>query len=242
MRFLKILSVSTLSFAAFTVLASHAPGQNSGQDQTPITGKYVSTDPLAGVRYDNRYDISLGAAYARFMPGPNAVIGDNLGGLDFFGSYWFSRRFAAEGNVRYYVGTAGAPPAAHQAPYFIAGPFVSEVIFTGGIEWLGPHNKHGALIAHALGGGAYGDFEHDLRNTPRDLVGFYSNGFGPAAVFGGHIDLNRSPRWVFRITPDALLTRYHTDYQSAITVPKGSYNNWNFALSVGMEYKFKGKR
>ena len=40
----------------------------------------------------------------------------------------------------------------------IQGPFVAQYFFVGGPEWLGPHNKHGALIAHAMFGGVYGRF------------------------------------------------------------------------------------
>jgi hypothetical protein len=63
----------------------------------------------------------------------------------------------------------------------------------------------------------------------------------PAAIFGGHFDLNRSSRWVFRVTPDALFTRYSFNYATvpATTSPR---SNWNFGLSVGVEYKFKKKR
>ncbi len=228
--------------ATLVSLTTTARAQVTAQNQTSANGTYVASDPLANVRYDNRYDVSIGAAYTRFMPGPNAVYGTDLGGLDLSGSYWLTRNLAIEGNTRYYLGTTGAPPAAHLPPYSIAGPFVSENIFVAGPEWLGPHNKHGAFIAHAMFGGAYGNFEQDLRNTPRSLVGFYSNGFAPAGVIGGHIDLNRSPQWVFRITPDAIWTRFKTNYQSSTTVPAGSYNNFNFAISVGVEYKFKKKR
>jgi hypothetical protein len=58
-----------------------------------------------------------------------------------------------------------------------------------------------------------------------------------AAVIGGHIDLNRTPQWVFRISPDALYTRYGIDYGN-----KATYPYWNFAISVGVEYRFKKKR
>jgi hypothetical protein len=235
-------STAILSVAALLAMTTSAHSQVSAQSQTTANGTYIASDPLANVRYDNRYDISVGMAYVRFMPGPNIVHGDNIGGLDLSGSYWLTRNLGIEGSERYYLGTAGAPPAAHQPPYSIDGPFVSQNVFVAGPEWLGPHNKHGAFIAHAMFGGAYGNFEQDLRNTPRSLVGFYSNGIAPAAVIGGHIDLNRSPQWVFRITPDALWTRYSTNYAASTTVPAGSYNNWNFGISVGVEYKFKKKR
>jgi hypothetical protein len=90
-------------------------------------------------------------------------------------------------------------------------------------------------------GGVYGDFDKDLRGNPPSTVGFYPNQVAPAGIFGGHFDLNRSPRWVFRVTPDALWTRYNTNYSTNL-FPGGSKNNWNFAISVGMEYKFKKKR
>jgi len=135
--------------------------------------------------------------------------------------------------VRAYLGTSGAAPNV----YSISGPFVSQYLFVAGPEWLGPHNKHGALIAHALIGGAHGNFEQDLRGHSPQVVDFYNDQTALGAIIGGHLDLNRSPRWVFRITPDAVLTRYGTNY-----APKITQTDINFALSVGVEYKFKKKR
>lgn len=242
MHFNKLFTASTLLLTALLATATMAPAQSGDQSQSSTSGKYVSTDPLALVRYDNRYDISVGAAYVRFMPGPNLVNGSNIGGLDISGSFWLTRNLGIEGTSRNYVGTAGAPVNA----YHINGPFVSQYVFAGGPEWLGPHNKHGAIIAHALFGGSYGKFDQDLRGVPTSNLGFYANGIAPAGILGGHIDLNRSPRWVFRITPDALWTRYKTvsstDPNYPNKVPIGSFNNVNFSISVGMEYKFKAQR
>jgi len=69
------------------------------------------------------------------------------------------------------------------------------------------------------------------------LVDFYNNQLAPAAIIGGHMDLNRSPRWVFRVTPDAVLTHYGIQY-----APRTSQFDLNFAISVGVEYKFTKKR
>jgi hypothetical protein len=146
-----------------------------------------------------------------------------------------------QGTGRGYVGTSGAPPnsfvSGNGQTETIKGPFVAQYIFAAGPEWLGPHNKHGAILAHALFGGAYGKFEQDLRGHSPELVGFYNDQIAPAAVIGGHFDLNRSAHWVFRITPDAVMTRYSINYGSKIT-----QTDVNFAISVGLEYKFKGKR
>jgi hypothetical protein len=214
-------------------------GQSSSQSaptQAPTTvpePSYIAIDPLANVRYNNRYDVSLTMAYAHIKAGPNLLQGANLGGLNLEGSYWLTRRFGLEGTGRTYMGTSGAAPN----PFQINGPFVAEYIFAGGLEYLGPHNKHGALIAHVMGGGAYGKFQQDLRGNPTSAVGFYYDQVAPAVVMGGHFDLNRSPRWVFRITTDAILTDYAINWG-----PKNRQIDINTAVSVGLEYRFKKTR
>lgn len=228
------LAVLVLSLPAMISRAqSQVQPPQSTASQTTGNGTYIVVDPLANVRYDHKYDISLGMAYDHMKAGPSLLQGANLGGLDLSASYWFSRHWAVEGNGRGYVGTSGAAPN----PYSINGPFVAQYFFVAGPEWLGPHNKHGALIAHALVGGVYGNFEHDLRGNPPSAVGFYPNQTALASIIGGHIDLNRSARWAFRITPDAVITRYGTNYGT-----KAKQTDVNFAISVGAEYRFRSKR
>jgi hypothetical protein len=225
------------SFVAVAILALCAGTRAHAQSTASPTagnGTYIAVDPLANVRYDNRYDVSLGAAYGHIKAGPPPLHeGANLGGLDLAASYWFSKHWAVEGTGRGYVGTSGAGANDES----IKGPFVSQYLFAAGPEWLGPHNKHGAFLAHALVGGAYGDFEHDLRGNSPSTVSFFNNQVAMAAIIGGHIDLNRSPQLVFRITPDALYTRYNINYGN-----KATYPYWNFGISVGAEYRFKKKR
>ncbi len=232
------------------LLCAGANAQNQAPSQPPSSGQsssssvqapasqapepsYIAIDPLANVRYDNKYDLSVGMAYAHIKAGPNLAQGSNLGGLDISGSYWLSGHWGLEGTARPYLGTSGAAPNAVS----INGPFVAQYIFAAGPEWLGPHNKHGALIAHVLAGGAYGKFEQDLRGNSPSVVGFYNDQVAPALIMGGHFDLNRSPRWVFRVTPDAILTDYAINYG-----PKTRQIDINFGISVGVEYKFKKKR
>jgi hypothetical protein len=244
MRFPVSLPVSLVAIAALALCAGTraqvAPAQTT-QPQGSGNGAYISVDPLANVRYDNRFDLSVGAAYDHMKAGPTLLQGSNIGGLDLEGSYWFSKHWAVVGSGRYYLGTSGAgtndPPDNKGA---IKGPFVSEAFFTGGAEWLGPHNKHGAILAHAMFGGVYGNFQTDLRGNPPYVVDFYSDQFAPAAIIGGHFDLNRSPRWVFRITPDAVMTHYYSI--SGPNAPKVTQFDVNFAISAGIEYKFKKKR
>ena len=234
-RFSLFSAVLVVGLLALTVPAGGQvqPSVQSPRSQTTGNGTYIVVDPLANVHYDNKWDVSLGMAYDHIKAGPTLVQGANLGGLDLSGSYWLSRHWGVEGSGRGYLGTSGAAPN----PYNINGPFVAQYLFAGGPEWLGPHNKHGALIAHALVGGAYGEFEKDLRGTPPSAVDFYPNQVALGAIVGGHIDLNRSPQWVFRITPDAVITRYSINYAGKYT-----QTDVNFAISVGVEYRFKSKR
>jgi hypothetical protein len=227
---LAVTAVLALSFATRVQAQSTA-------SPTAGNGTYIASDPLAGVRYNNRYDVSLGMAYRHIKAGPNVLQGANLGGLDLSASYWFSRYWAVEGSGRYYLGTSGVGSVggSNTGQNLVKGPFVSEQVFVAGPEWLGPHNKHGALSAHALFGGAH-FLSHDFPQTPQS-IGFYNNQVAPAAIIGGHMDLNRSAHWVFRITPDAVITRYSANSTTSVT-----QTDVNFALSVGIEYKFKKKR
>jgi hypothetical protein len=228
-------SASLLALSALALCATPSATAQSTAATTAGNGTYMASDPLANVRYDNRFDASLGAAYGHIMAGPTRLQGANLGGLDLSASYWWSKHWAVEGTGRAYLGSSGANPNS----VGLKGPFVSEYIVAGGPEWLGPHNKHGALVAHVLVGGAH--FDSHLKGNLPSVVDFYPNQFAPAAIFGGHFDMNRSPRWVFRVTPDALFTRYSFNYTTLppTTSPK---NNWNFGISVGVMYKFQKKR
>jgi hypothetical protein len=235
MRFQVNSSSCLVALAALVLCAGTCAQAQAAPAQSTGNGAYMPIDPLANVRYDNRFDVSLGAAYGHQKAGPPPLEeGSNLGGLDLTASWWFSRRWGLEGTGRAYLGSSGAGIN----DLGIKGPFVSQYMFAAGPEWLGPHNKHGALLVHALMGGARFD-SHLGQNSAQNVqyVSFFNNQIGPAAIIGGHIDLNRSARWVFRITPDALYTRYGINYGNMAT-----YGYWNFGISVGVEYKFKKTR
>ena len=234
MRLPVCFSASLVALAALAVCAAPRAQAQSTASPTAGNGTYIAIDPLSNVRYDNRYDLSLGTAYQHIKAGPNVLQGANLGGLDLTASYWLSKHWAVEGTDRSFFGSSGVGQPNTQN---IVGPFVSEYVFAAGPEWLGPHNKHGAFIAHVLVGGSHFDSHLGPLTGGAQGAAFYNNQFAPALVMGGHIDLNRSPRWVFRITPDALLTRYSINYGTKI-----SQSDINFGISVGVEYKFKKKR
>jgi hypothetical protein len=103
------VALSLLAVAAGAGLqAQTSTAAQASGPQTAGNGTYLVIDPLAGVRYNNRFDISLGMAYDHMKAGPTLLQGANLGGLDLSGSYWLAKRWGVEGTGRAYVGTSGA--------------------------------------------------------------------------------------------------------------------------------------
>jgi hypothetical protein len=217
---------SLFSLAAALALLTCCQLQAKAQYTQPTV---APNSTLANVRYDYRWELYGGFAYSHFNAGPNLVQGSNLGGFDIQAARFFTPRWAVAANGRGYYGTSGVAPN----PYGINGPFVSEHMFVAGPEYRGPSNTHISMLFHALFGGAYGSFTSALQDqngnpVPPANVGFFNNQFTFASAIGGSIDLNRSPRLVFRISPDATLT----DFGSA-----GIHEQ--FAISVGLVYRLK---
>jgi len=186
----------------------------------------ANNDALANVRYDYRWELYLGPAYSHFNAGPNLIQGANLGGFDFQAAHWFRRHWAVAGNVRGYYGTSGVAPNVSN----VRGPFVSETMFMAGPEYRGWSNSHASLTLHALFGGAYGDFTSGIGNSTPPItasqLGLFNNQTTFGGAFGGSIDLNRSPRLAFRISPDATLTDFG-----------GAGLHEQFTISVGVVYR-----
>ncbi len=194
----------------------------------------AANNTLAGVDYNSRYEVYGGAAYSHFDAGPSLLQGANLGGFDIQGARFFTRKWAAVANLRGYLGTSGVTPNA----YGIRGPFVSEYMALVGPEYRVAGNQHASLTLHALFGGAYGYFTSDLKDQNGNKiepaqVGLFNDQISFGSAIGGSIDLNRSPRLVFRISPDATLT----DFSSA---GKGDFKE-QFGISVGIVYRFGRK-
>lgn len=213
-----------LSLVAAVALLSCFQNQARAQYTQPTV---APNSTLANVRYDYRWELYGGFAYSHFNAGPDLVQGSNLGGFDIQAARFFTPRWAIAANGRGYFGTSGAAPN----PYGIRGPFVSEQMYLAGPEYRGPSNQHISMLFHALFGGAYGSFQSALQDqqgnpVPPAAVGFFSNQLTFGSAIGGSIDLNRSPRLVFRISPDATLT----DFGSA-----GIHEQ--FAISVGLVYR-----
>jgi hypothetical protein len=134
MRF-RVSFIASFLAVAFLALATGVQAQDQSTTPKPVAnGTYIVVDPLAGVRYDNRYDLSLGLAYDHMKAGPTLLQGSNLGGLDLSGSYWLLKHWGLEGSARGYVGTSGAGVN----DLGIQGPFVSQYLFVAGPSGSAP--------------------------------------------------------------------------------------------------------
>ncbi len=185
------------------------------------------------MRYDNRFDLSLGMAYDHMKAGANVLQGANLGGLDLSGSYWFSQALGPL-KARAAPTWAAAAPAPRTLRLSTGRSSASTCLSPDPNGWDRTTSTARSSLTRMFGG-AY--FDAHLGNVSPQTENFYYNQMAPAAIIGGHMDLNRSAHWVFRITPDAVLTRYSTNYAPLLT-----QNDVNFAISVGVEYKFNKKR
>jgi hypothetical protein len=222
------LVVAAMAAAMFLVGA-----RVEGQVVSPPPNPQLSAPaPLAGVRYDYPWEVYGGFAYSHFDAGPKLLQGANLGGFDARIVREFGTRWGVGANVRGYYGTSGVSPncgsctgsGPNAGP--ITGPFVSEHMFLAGPEYRLKANEHAAMMLHAFVGGAYGNFESGLNGVNPATLGLFSNQVTVAGAFGGSIDLNRSPRLVFRIAPDATMTDFgHNGFAE------------QFAISVGIVYR-----
>ncbi|MGA7858628.1 MAG: hypothetical protein WCA11_11905, partial [Terracidiphilus sp.] len=104
MRLSVSFSLTIASIAAFALCAGLRAQAQAQSTASPTAGNgtYISVDPLAGVRYNNRYDVSLGMAYDHMKAGPNLLQGSNLGGLDLTGSMWLSKHWGVQASGRAY--------------------------------------------------------------------------------------------------------------------------------------------
>jgi hypothetical protein len=210
--------------ALAAVINIGAAAQDNPQAITPPPNAQLPPSaPLADVRYDYPWEFYGGVAYSHFDAGPNVLQGANLGGFDARAIRELNTRWGVGVNVRGYYGTSGVACCNTED---IKGPFVSEHIFAAGPEYRLLRNQHASMMLHAFFGGAYGNFQHALDGLPPQQFGFFSNQFTEAAVVGGSIDLNRSPRLVFRIAPDATLTNFGNNGFEE-----------QFAISVGVVYR-----
>ncbi len=221
-----LIAAASLGMAALPAAQAQAP-----QYHPPVV---APNGALNNVSYNNRYEVYGGLAYTHYDAGPSLLQGANLGGFDIQGARFFTRKWAADAAARGYFSTSGVVPNI----YGIRGPSVSNYMLLAGPEYRLAANQHGSITLHALFGGTYGLFTGSLtdqtgQHVPPGALGLFNDQIAFGSAIGGSIDLNRSPRLAFRISPDANLT----DFSSG---GKGDFKE-QFAISVGLVYRLGPK-
>ena len=225
-------ATSAFAQAAPPPAAGQPPAQTSptpppAQQPAPRTVQAAPPEAPQAVRYDNKYEISGGFAYDHLHVSPPLPEGANLGGFNIIGTRWFTDRLAAAASVRGYYGTTGAAPNV----FGVAGPYVNQYLFLGGAEFRGPHNQNVATSVHALFGGGHLSTESGLKGQPPQSLGILPSQTAFASAIGGSLDINRSPRLAYRITPELILTRYSGSQSSG--------TQYNFGFAAGILYRFR---
>lgn len=235
--------LSVCSFAGLACLlasfslafAQDAPTQPPAQTASPAaqpparTKVAAAAPPEAPVaaRYDNTYEVSAGFAYDHLHVSPPLPEGANLGGFNVIGTRWFGGRLGAAASVRGYYGTTGAAPNIFE----VHGPFVDQYLFLAGPELRGPHNANLATSVHAFFGGAHGNFDSDLKGHTASSLGILPSQTAFASALGGSLDINRSPRIAYRLTPEVIITRYSGDASRS--------TQFNLGFTAGILYRFR---
>jgi hypothetical protein len=227
------IRVRRVLVAAGLLVTGFALAQAAGA-QTPQ--KLGSAPP---VTYDNRYEVYGSLNLMNFQAGQNLPKRMNLGGGEFLGTYWLTRKWGLGAEYR---GEAGTTPVFPNAEiYGIHRPLVYMNMGLAGAQYRGPKNQYAAINYHAYGGLAHGVFDAGTAGagpgaqytTPAQnaqLVGLYSNRTSPIFAIGGSLDLNRSKNWALRLSPDLILEHFGTETREF------------FAISGGIVYRIPNRK
>jgi hypothetical protein len=266
-----ILSIASLRSAAraacaltFLSAAGVALAQNPAPGTAPITAA-PGTAPIApratapliaytGPKYDNRWEVYGGLLYMNGQAGQDLQFRYNMGGGEVMGTYWLGSRavktWGVAADYRIGAGTSPVQQNVAQNPiYHFERVLVMQHIFTGGVVYRTPfRNRYIGIDAHALGGAAYGIFDHAIRNYPNQSalvvaacpaqtdathpisLGLYCNHLAPYGTAGISMDFNESQRLAFRLQPDMVFEHFGTETREF------------FSISMGVMYRFGGTK
>ena len=181
--------------------------------------------PAAPVTYDNRYEVYGGLSFMDFMAGQNLPKRMNMGGAEFLGTYWLTKKIGLAADYR---GEAGTTPV-NPNIYYVNRPVVYMNMALFGVQYRGPKNQYAAIDYHGYVGPSYGVFDDGTNGQPPQLFGLYANHWATMAALGGSVDINRSKNWAIRLSPDLILEHFGTGTREF------------FAISGGVVYRI-GKK
>jgi hypothetical protein len=211
----KRMELSRLNWKTFLVLAGVLTSllqAKTGLAQTPS-----KLGPAEPVTYANRYEVYGGLNFMNFQAGQNLPKRMNMGGAEFSGTYWLTKKI---GLVADYRGDAGTTPV-NPNIYRVDRPVVYMNMALFGAQYRGPKNQYAAINYHAYAGPSYGVFNDGTGGQPPQLFGLYTNRWAAMAALGGSLDINRSRNWAIRVSPDLILEHFGTETRFFVAVSGG---------------------
>ncbi len=178
--------------------------------------------------YSQRIDLSGGAFYSHFNPGPGTQIhAINLLGGEGSATLWLHPQWGVEASVREASGTMQIPSTQVNGVQIPTTAPMSEYLFLFGPGFRLYRRPKISLGMHTLVGAAYGSFSSGFPSgiQPQE-VGIYNDKLAMGLAIGGIADYNLTPRWSVRFTADWQPTHYGFNFQN------------ESADSVGLVYKF----
>jgi hypothetical protein len=200
----------------------------AGTSQAQTASKLGPAEPVS---YANRYEVYGGLAFMNFMAGQHLPKRMNMGGAEFQGTYWLTRKIGLTADYRGLAGTTPVNPNIYRVDRPVV--YMNMVLF--GAQYRGPKNQYAAINFHGYGGISSGVFDagtqgagpgnHFTATQNAALVGLYANHTAPIFAVGGSLDFNRSKNWAVRLSPDLILEHF------------GNETREFFAISGGIVYR-----
>jgi hypothetical protein len=220
--------------------SSSSPSGTAAPGTVAVSG--VNVQALAEnavTKYDNRWEVYGGLAYANGQAGQNLPKHYNMGGVEVMGTYWLGSHFGIPSNrvglVADYRDGFGTTPVFSQADIFgFHRILVYQNIFSGGLQYRWLKNRYVALDIHGLAGATHGTFDTAITGYPAGrtiepttaFVGVYNDHTAGWGAAGGSIDFNYSPKVALRLQPDLVFEHLGTDTKEF------------FGISMGLNYRF----
>ena len=170
----------TKTYLVLTVVLMGLLQAGIGQAQTAS-----KLGPAEPVSYANRYEVYGGLAFMNFMAGEHLPKRMNMGGAEFQGTYWLTRKIGLTADYRGLAGTTPVNPNIYRVDRPVV--YMNAIMF--GAQYRGPKNQYAAINYHAYAGPSFGVFDAGTGGQPPQL-------FGLVARTGGALDggAGRQPR------------------------------------------------
>lgn len=197
--------------ACFSAMCAHA--QDTFRPPPPVT-------------YTEKYEVYGGINFMNGQAGQNLPKRYNMAGGEVMATYWLTPKYGIAADARYTGGTTPVLPGGQATrPAVQTRPYVSQLMYMGGLQYHWTGNQLVGVNFHALAGASSGNFDHSNPGLSPDVfygaTGLYSNRTSFTGVAGGSLDFNRSARLAIRLSPEIVFEHFGTELREFVYVSGG---------------------